>query len=183
MPTEKSEVSHGTLGGKDGNTWEQLLAAELELNGNVAAYVKNDHLGFTVPYVPKGRSQSYLSLTLNDPAFMLGKSEFDYSATQLDAACWTQPSRNPIQNQPVSLICCAAWSHAKTTNGSTGAHNPSAITPNCIAGQPRLVNTEGISTQAQNWFTIHRSVDAAVIRPGDGTPCCVVYPGSRRQCN
>ena len=36
VPTEKSEVSHVTLDGKDGNTWEQLLAAELELNRNVA---------------------------------------------------------------------------------------------------------------------------------------------------
>jgi len=60
VPTEKSEVSHVTLDGKDGNTWEQLLAAELELNKNVAAYVKNDHLGFTIPYVHKGRTHSYV---------------------------------------------------------------------------------------------------------------------------
>ena len=61
VPSQKSEVSHVTLDGKDGNTWEQLLAAELELNSNVAAYVKNDHLGFTIPYVHKGRSHSYLT--------------------------------------------------------------------------------------------------------------------------
>ena len=60
VPTEKSEVSHVTLDGKDGNTWEQLLAAELELNKNVEAYVKNDHLGFTIPYVHKGRTHSYI---------------------------------------------------------------------------------------------------------------------------
>ncbi|MCM6773167.1 DEAD/DEAH box helicase family protein [Nocardia sp. CDC159] len=56
----KSEVSHVTLDGKDGNTWEQLLAAELELNDNVHSYVKNDHLGFIIPYVHKGRNHSYL---------------------------------------------------------------------------------------------------------------------------
>lgn len=60
VPTEKSEVSHVTLDGKDGNTWEQLLAAELENNRHVASYVKNDHLGFTIPYVYKGRSHSYV---------------------------------------------------------------------------------------------------------------------------
>lgn len=60
VPTEKSEVSHVTLDGKDGNTWEQLLASELELNRNVEAYVKNDHLGFTIPYVHKGRTHSYV---------------------------------------------------------------------------------------------------------------------------
>jgi type III restriction enzyme len=57
---EKSHVSHVTLDGKDGNTWEQLLAAELELNRNVEAYVKNDHLGFVIPYVHKGRTHSYV---------------------------------------------------------------------------------------------------------------------------
>jgi type III restriction enzyme len=60
VPTEKSEVSHVTLDGKDGNTWEQLLAAELELNPNVFSYVKNDHLGFTIPYLHKGRGHSYV---------------------------------------------------------------------------------------------------------------------------
>lgn len=60
VPTEKSEVSHVTLDGKDGNTWEQLLASELELNRSVDAYVKNDHLGFTIPYVHKGRTHSYV---------------------------------------------------------------------------------------------------------------------------
>ncbi len=60
VPTEKSEVSHVTLDGIVGNTWEQLLAAELELNPNVEAYVKNDHLGFTIPYVHKGRSHAYI---------------------------------------------------------------------------------------------------------------------------
>jgi type III restriction enzyme len=60
VPTEKSEVSHVTLDGKDGNTWEQLLASELELNRNVEAYVKNDHLGFSIPYVHKSRTHSYV---------------------------------------------------------------------------------------------------------------------------
>ena len=34
--------------------------SELELNRNVKSYVKNDHLGFTIPYVHKGRSHSYM---------------------------------------------------------------------------------------------------------------------------
>jgi type III restriction enzyme len=60
VPTEKSEVSHVTLDGKDGNTWEERLANELEINANVAAYVKNDRLGFTIPYTHKGRTHSYI---------------------------------------------------------------------------------------------------------------------------
>ena len=58
--TTKSEVSHVTLDGIGGNTWEQIIALQCELNGDVAAYVKNDHLGFTIPYVHQGRTHSYL---------------------------------------------------------------------------------------------------------------------------
>jgi type III restriction enzyme len=58
--THKSEISHVVLDGAGGNTWENLVAAVLELNDDVAAYVKNDHLGFTIPYVHRGRSHSYL---------------------------------------------------------------------------------------------------------------------------
>lgn len=60
IPTEKSEVSHVVLDGQGGNTWEQLLAAECEMHRNVAAYVKNDHLGLSIPYVHKGVTHSYV---------------------------------------------------------------------------------------------------------------------------
>lgn len=59
-PTEKSEVSHVVYDGTGGNTWEQIVAAECELNAHVAAYVKNDHLDFGIPYVYEGRSHTYI---------------------------------------------------------------------------------------------------------------------------
>ncbi len=59
-PTRKSEVSHVALDGQGGNTWEQILALQCELSDDVAAYVKNDHLGFAIPYVHKGRTHSYV---------------------------------------------------------------------------------------------------------------------------
>jgi type III restriction enzyme len=60
VQTIKSEVSHVTLDGRDGNTWEQLLAAECELHRDVVAYAKNDHLGFAIPYVHQGRTHAYV---------------------------------------------------------------------------------------------------------------------------
>ena len=60
VETQKSEVSHVTLDGIGGNTWEQILALECEANPNVVAYVKNDHLGFTIPYIHQGRTHSYV---------------------------------------------------------------------------------------------------------------------------
>lgn len=58
--TIKSEVSHVVYDGAGGNTWEQALAAECEVNGRVEAYAKNDHLDFRIPYVHAGRSHDYV---------------------------------------------------------------------------------------------------------------------------
>ncbi|CAN5840408.1 DEAD/DEAH box helicase family protein [soil metagenome] len=56
----KSHVSHVVLDGAKGNTWEEIVALRLELHPQVAAYVKNDHLEFEIPYVYEGRSHRYV---------------------------------------------------------------------------------------------------------------------------
>jgi type III restriction enzyme len=53
-PAVKSHVNFVTLDGRGGNTWEQQLAGYLEQRPDVAAYVKNDHLGFHIPYLHGG---------------------------------------------------------------------------------------------------------------------------------
>ncbi len=45
--TEKSHVSHVVC---DTDTWEQKMAQVLEETPEVISYVKNDHLGFTIPW-------------------------------------------------------------------------------------------------------------------------------------
>ena len=60
VTTEKSEISHVVLDGKDGNEWERKMAVACESLGSVVAYVKNDRLGFTIPYVFSGRSHDYV---------------------------------------------------------------------------------------------------------------------------
>lgn len=59
-PPKKSHLNHVVLDGPRGNTWEEGLAHHLESDGRVAAYVKNERLGFTIPYVHKGRSHEYV---------------------------------------------------------------------------------------------------------------------------
>lgn len=56
----KSHVSHVVLDGKKGNTWEEWMAGLLEAHERVASYVKNDHLGFFVPYVHEGQTHQYV---------------------------------------------------------------------------------------------------------------------------
>lgn len=61
--TRTSEVSHVTLDGRGGNTWENLLAYECEMLANegvVTSYAKNDRLGFDIPYVHEGVTHRYI---------------------------------------------------------------------------------------------------------------------------
>ena len=62
LTTKLSEVSHVVLDGPGGNTWEERVAGLCEEGWlpEVAAYVKNDHLGFTIPYVYKGKTHDYV---------------------------------------------------------------------------------------------------------------------------
>ena len=62
LPTDGSrcELSHVVLDGPHGNTWEQLLMEFAEHHPDVAAYAKNDHLDFTIPYLHEGRPHEYL---------------------------------------------------------------------------------------------------------------------------
>ncbi len=53
--TRRSHISHCVYD----STWEATEAFELERNENVAAWVKNDHLGFEVMYVYKGVVRKY----------------------------------------------------------------------------------------------------------------------------
>ncbi|MDA3635410.1 MULTISPECIES: BPTD_3080 family restriction endonuclease [Rhodococcus] len=63
IDTERSPISHVVLdparaGGV--NQWEKTIAETLEdMAELVASYVKNDHLGFTIPYVHKGKAAEY----------------------------------------------------------------------------------------------------------------------------
>ena len=115
VTAEKSEVSHVTLDGKDGNTWEQLLASELELNKNVHSYVKNDHLGFTIPYVHKGRSHSYV------PDFLVRlvkQDESDVERTLIIEVSGSQKSPGPTQQKATTAR--DSWCVAVNNHGGFG---------------------------------------------------------------
>ena len=61
IETTKSHVNYVVLDGQKGaNTWEETTALLLEKDDRVAAHVKNDHLGFTIPYVHGGNSHRYV---------------------------------------------------------------------------------------------------------------------------
>jgi len=57
---KRCHVNLVVLDGPAGNSWERAAAQSLETHGLVAAYVKNDHLGLTIPYTHAGRARRYL---------------------------------------------------------------------------------------------------------------------------
>ena len=59
-PPAKSHLNHVVLDGVRGNSWEEALAEALERDGRVKSYVKNERLGFTIPYVYEGRTHEYV---------------------------------------------------------------------------------------------------------------------------
>jgi type III restriction enzyme len=59
-PPTKSHLNHVVLDGARGNSWEEAIARQLERDERVHSYVKNERLGFTIPYVHQGRSHEYV---------------------------------------------------------------------------------------------------------------------------
>jgi type III restriction enzyme len=55
-PTDKSQISHVVYD----STWEKAASDALEHSDRVAAWAKNDHLGFKVRYLWRGSSRNYV---------------------------------------------------------------------------------------------------------------------------
>ncbi|MEJ7845184.1 MAG: DEAD/DEAH box helicase family protein [Acidimicrobiales bacterium] len=60
VPATKSHVNLVVLDGPKGNSWEEQVADVLEHHHQVHSYVKNDRLGFEIPYVHEGRTRHYV---------------------------------------------------------------------------------------------------------------------------
>nr|WP_155337348.1 DEAD/DEAH box helicase family protein [Acrocarpospora corrugata] len=56
----KCHVNYVVLDGLDGNSWEEKVSRLLEHDPRVAAYVKNDHLEFRIPYAINGQTRQYI---------------------------------------------------------------------------------------------------------------------------
>ena len=117
IETEKSQVSHVVLDGPKGNTWEERLAKECEANSDVAAYVKNDHLGFTIPYVHQGRSHSYVP----DFLLRLKQKEGDVVRTLIvEVSGGQKKAYSPGPTHIKATTARDSWCAAVNNSGSWG---------------------------------------------------------------
>jgi type III restriction enzyme len=123
-PPTKSHLNHVVLDGLKGNSWEEGLANLLELNDRVRAYVKNERLGFTIPYVHQGRSHEYI------PDFLvrLKTGPSDVDRTLIVEVSGTLKSPGPAAAKADTARnqwCAAVNNHGE--NGRWGyveVHNP-----------------------------------------------------------
>lgn len=116
VPVEKSEVSHVTLDGNgpEGNAWEKLMAGILETDPFVTAFVKNDQLSLTIPYVHKGRSHSYI------PDFLvrLNRVDDDVVRTLIVEISGSQKSPGPTNQKAETAR--NSWCVAVNNHGGWG---------------------------------------------------------------
>ena len=115
VAVDRSEVSHVTLDGKDGNKWEKLLAEILDRDPNVATFVKNDHLYFYVPYVHKGRTHNYI------PDFLVRLRRLegeDFDRTLIIEVSGSQKGPGPTQAKATTAR--NSWCVAVNNRGGFG---------------------------------------------------------------
>lgn len=116
--TSGSHISHVTLDGKDGNTWERAVARACEAlveDGEITSYVKNDHLGFAIPYVHKGRSHEYW------PDFLLRLAPVDgedFSRTLIVEVSGSQKSPGPTREK--ARTARDSWCASVNNHGGFG---------------------------------------------------------------
>jgi type III restriction enzyme len=125
IEASKSEVSHVTLDGKDGNTWEERLAGILERHRSVAAYVKNDHLGLSLPYVHAGRTHSYV------PDFLVRlvpRDDGDVVRTLVCEVSGGQKSPGPTRAKATTAR--ESWCVAVNNHGGFGRWGYTELTDN-----------------------------------------------------
>ncbi|WP_409349974.1 BPTD_3080 family restriction endonuclease [Rathayibacter soli] len=99
VEVENSHVNRVTLDGKDGNSWEEKVAKvcdSLAFDGKITSFVKNDQLGFLIPYVHNGRSHSYV------PDFLLRlpqQPHEDFVRTLIVEVSGSQKSPGPTKEK------------------------------------------------------------------------------------
>jgi type III restriction enzyme len=97
-PTRKSHVNNVVL---DSELWEGSAAFHLEASEHVVSYVKNDHLGFVIPYdfadTPHAYIPDYLVRLKNDVKLII---EIKGMETEIDRQKWAAARRwvNAVNN-------------------------------------------------------------------------------------
>ena len=111
---DRCHINFVTLDGPGGNDWERAIAKALDTMPGVAAYAKNDHLGFSVPYTYEGITRQYL------PDFLvrLDDTEDDVTRTLIVEVSGSQKSPGPTAEKATTTR--TTWVPAVNAHGAFG---------------------------------------------------------------
>jgi type III restriction enzyme len=107
---DKCHISHVVA---DTDAWEQNVAYKLERMDEVVRYVKNDHLGFTIPYTFEGNEKQYT------PDFIACIRDRDSEANLLNLIVEVSGERSAMKAAKVSTAR-NLWIPAVNNHGSFG---------------------------------------------------------------
>ncbi len=111
---ERSHVNFVTLDGV-GNSWERAVAQALDSAlPRVAAYVKNDHLGFGIPYVHQGISRLYL------PDFLVRLADAGDDVTRILIVEVSGGRKSPGTTEEKAATARESWVPAVNSHGGHG---------------------------------------------------------------
>lgn len=111
---ERCHVNFVVLDGPDGNTWERAAAKALESLPRAAAYVKNDHLGFTIPYTYKGETRQYV------PDFLVRLADVGDGVTRTLIVEVSGSHKPPGPTQEKAATARHLWLPAVNNHGGYG---------------------------------------------------------------
>jgi type III restriction enzyme len=131
----KSPLNHVVLDGLKGNSWEEGLARLLEQDDRVLSYVKNERLGFTIPYVHQGSTHEYV------PDFLvrLRVEPDDVERTLIVEVSGTQKSPGPTAAKATTAR--DQWCAAVNNWGQFGVWGYVEIGNPALADQATAVGT------------------------------------------
>ncbi|GAA1280969.1 DEAD/DEAH box helicase family protein [Pseudonocardia aurantiaca] len=111
---DRCHVNYVTLDGPGGNEWERAVAKTLDTMPGVAAYAKNDHLGFSVPYTHEGITRQYV------PDFLvrLDEAEDSVARTLIVEVSGSQKSPGPTAEKAATTR--TSWVPAVNAHGGFG---------------------------------------------------------------
>ncbi len=112
--SERCHINFVTLDGA-GNAWERAVATVLDATlPGVAAYVKNDHLGFGIPYVHQGISRLYL------PDFLVRLADVGDGVTRTLIIEVSGGRKSPGPTAEKALTARESWVPAVNSHGGYG---------------------------------------------------------------
>ncbi|MFZ4580010.1 MAG: BPTD_3080 family restriction endonuclease [Myxococcota bacterium] len=109
-PTLETTRSHVNLMVADTNVWEQAAAMALEKHAHVVAYVKNEGLGFGIPYVHDDKRREYM------PDFLVRFT----SETGLGAGTLILETKGYDRLEPFKVAAARRWVDAVNADGRHG---------------------------------------------------------------